>query len=200
MLAKRHHLFTAAAATLALGCAGATAHAADIFSLNIDDVQGRQNNAEEGRQQPSQCADQSELRRRQRLAAILLDRRAGGHQELRVTMFDPEGRGGAGVSHWVAYGIPAPSPALPRAKSASLRTNMSAARAARRRHLFRSVHAAQHHAAPLYVRSRRHRLRSEGTAARPDPRRGDREDRAAPPAHVKGSTGLVGLFVNPWKM
>ena len=21
-----------------------------------------------------------------------------------------------------------------------------------------------------------------------------------PPAHVKGSTGLVGLFVNPWKM
>ena len=33
MLAKRHHLFAAAAATLALGLLGATAHAADIFSL-----------------------------------------------------------------------------------------------------------------------------------------------------------------------
>ena len=33
MLAKRHHLFTAAAATLALGLFGTAANAADIFSL-----------------------------------------------------------------------------------------------------------------------------------------------------------------------
>lgn len=33
MLAQRHHLLTAAAATLALGLFGATTHAADIFSL-----------------------------------------------------------------------------------------------------------------------------------------------------------------------
>ena len=38
---------------------------------------------------------------------LVLDQCAGGNQELRPGHVDPEGRGGLGVNHWVAYGIPA---------------------------------------------------------------------------------------------
>ena len=52
-----------------------------------------------------------------------------GTKSFVLLMVDPEGRGGAGVCHWVAYGIPASSPASPKAKPASRPTNMSAAKA-----------------------------------------------------------------------
>jgi phosphatidylethanolamine-binding protein (PEBP) family uncharacterized protein len=50
-----------------------------------------------------------------------------GTKSFALLMFDPEGRPPGGVSHWVAYGIPARSPALPKAKCRSRATNMSAA-------------------------------------------------------------------------
>jgi len=75
---------------------------------DIRDVQGRHHDAEESRQYESaRRQSQPELRRRECLAAALLERRAEGTKSFALTMVDPEGRGGLGVFHWVAYGIPA---------------------------------------------------------------------------------------------
>ena len=54
-----------------------------------------------------------------------------GTKSLALTMVDPEGRGGLGVFHWVAYGIPPNVTLSTRAKSARPATSMSAARAPR---------------------------------------------------------------------
>ncbi len=34
-----------------------------------------------------------------------MEERAAGNESLAIVMFDPEGRGGSGAYHWVAYGI-----------------------------------------------------------------------------------------------
>src|SRR6266850_2655366 len=41
-----------------------------------------------------------------------------GTKSFALTMVDPEGRGGTGVIHWIAYGIPTSVTGLPEAKSA----------------------------------------------------------------------------------
>ena len=124
-----------------------------------------------------------------------------GTKSFALTMFDPEGRAPSGVSHWVAYGIPASaSPALPRVKSAKRPINMSAARAcsasASTRGPCTPPNTTPHHYTFVLI------------ATDFDPKElppGLTRDEliakfGPPPAHVKGSTGLVGLFVNPWKM
>ena len=53
MFAKRY-LVAAGAAAFAFGFAGTAANAAGLFTLAIEDLRGRQNDAEEGRQQEPQ--------------------------------------------------------------------------------------------------------------------------------------------------
>ena len=52
-----------------------------------------------------------------------------GTKSYAILVFDIDGRPPGGVSHWVAYGIPPRSRALPRARCRSRPTNLSAARA-----------------------------------------------------------------------
>ena len=132
MLVKRHHLFAAAAVTLALGLLGTAANAADIFSLTSTTFKDGTMMPKKVANSTRECADQSELRRRERLAAIVLDRRAGRHQELRPDdgrSRRPRRRRRQSIGSPMAFRRP--SPALPRARSASRPTNMSAARAPR---------------------------------------------------------------------
>src|SRR5438477_12865468 len=54
-----------------------------------------------------------------------------GTKSFAILMEDPEGRGGAGVHHWVAYGIPASVTSFAEGRSASYPTNTWGERAHR---------------------------------------------------------------------
>ena len=102
-----------------------------------------------------------------------------GTKSFALLMEDPEGRGGAGVHHWVAYGIPANVTSFAEGE-VSKEVGQVCRRQEHpgRRQLLRPVHPARH-AAPLHLRHRRDRSRPEGIAAGPDPRRVAGQDRAA---------------------
>src|SRR5580693_1269542 len=108
MLAKRHHLFAAAAAaTFALGLFGTAANAADIFSLTSSTFK-------DGTLMPKKVANSAA---NAPTNANCVGENVSpefswtgvpeGTKSFVLTMFDPEGRAPSGVSHWVAYGIPA---------------------------------------------------------------------------------------------
>src|SRR6516225_1045609 len=147
--------------------------------VGVDDVSGRQNDAEEGRQQPSEYGDESELCWRKRIAGVALDRRAGRNQKPGPT--DVRSRG-PGAERRQPLGrlwhIPL------RHRLCRGRGQQEFGQVCRRQELdgrgplLRPLHTSQHHTAPLYFCSHRKRLRSEGHANRLDARRGDREVRA----------------------
>ena len=107
MLVKRH-LFTAAAtATLVLGLVGTAANAADIFSLTSktfkDGTVMPKNAANSAANAPTNpnCVGENVSPQFSWTGV------PEGTKSFALTMFDPEGRAPSGVSHWVAYGIPA---------------------------------------------------------------------------------------------
>src|SRR6202163_4600026 len=106
MLAKRHHLLVAAA-TLTLGLFGTAANAADIFSLTSstfkDGAMMPKNASNSAANAPTNPNCVGENVSPQFSWTGVPD----GTKSFALTMFDPEGRAPSGVSHWVAYGIPA---------------------------------------------------------------------------------------------
>src|ERR1700675_3684635 len=106
MLAKRHHLLVAAA-TLTLGLFGTAANAADIFSLTSstfkDSTMMPKNAANSTANAPTNpnCVGENVS------PQLSWTGVPEGTKSFVMLMTDPEGRGGAGVNHWVAYGIPA---------------------------------------------------------------------------------------------
>jgi Raf kinase inhibitor-like YbhB/YbcL family protein len=121
-----------------------------------------------------------------------------GTKSFVMTMFDPEGRAPGGVSHWVAYGIPVtvtgfaegelskPSDKYVGGKSTMGVGNYSGP--------CTPPNVTPHHYTFVLIATDFDPaelppgLTREEVIAKFGP----------PPAHVKGSTGLVGLFVNPW--
>ena len=119
-----------------------------------------------------------------------------GTKSFVMLMIDPEGRGGAGVNHWVAYGIPASVTGFAQGEVSKPSDKYVGGKSTQGVGFYsRPLHAARHHAAPLHVRSDRHRLRSEGTAARSDQGRSDREDRAGGSARARQRLGGAGRAV-----
>src|SRR6202795_1410285 len=106
MLAKRHHLLVAAA-TLTLGLFGTAANAADLFSLTSstfkDGTMMPKNAANSAANAPTNpnCVGENVS------PQLSWTGVPEGTKSFVMLMIDPEGRGGAGVNHWVAYGIPA---------------------------------------------------------------------------------------------
>ena len=106
MLVKRHHLLVAAA-TLTLGLFGTAANAADIFSLTSstfkDSTMMPKNAANSAANAPTNpnCVGENVS------PQLSWTGVPEGTKSFVMLMTDPEGRGGAGVNHWVAYGIPA---------------------------------------------------------------------------------------------
>src|ERR1700726_4674520 len=107
MSAIRHLLFTAAAATLALGLLGPAANAADIFSLTSttfkDGTLMPKNAANSAANAPTNpnCVGENVS------PQFSWPGVPEGPKSFALTMVEPEGRAPSGVSHWVAYGIPA---------------------------------------------------------------------------------------------
>jgi|HubBroStandDraft_6_1064221.scaffolds.fasta_scaffold178423_2 Raf kinase inhibitor-like YbhB/YbcL family protein len=201
MLAKRHHLFTAAAAaTFALGLFGSAANAADIFSLTSTTFK-------DGTLMPKKVANST-------ANAPTNPNCVGenvspefswtgapeGTKSFVLTMFDPEGRAPSGVSHWVAYGIPASVTGFAEGEVSKPSDKYVGGKSTQGVGFYSGPctppNATAHHYTFVLI------------ATDFDPKElppGLTRDEliakfGPPPAHVKGSTGMVGLFVNPWKM
>ena len=86
-------------------------------------------------------------------------------------MTDPEGRAGAGIFRWVAYGIPVSVTGFAEGEVSKPSDKYVGGKSTQGvGFLFRAVHAAEYHAASLHVRARCDRFRAEGVAAWADAR------------------------------
>ena len=200
MLAKRHHLFAAAAATLTLGLLGTAANAADIFSLSSTTFQ-------DGKIMPKKVANsQANAPTNPNCVGDNVSPQFSwtgvpeGTKSFALTMFDPEGRAPSGVSHWVAYGIPARVTGFAEGEVSKESDKYVGGKS-----LF-GVGTYRGPCTPPNTTPHHYTFVLIATDFDPKelPPGLTRDELIAkfgpPPAHVKGSTGLVGLFVNPWKM
>jgi Raf kinase inhibitor-like YbhB/YbcL family protein len=197
MLAKRH-LFAAAAATLALGFVGTTANAAGIFTLQSKTFQ-------DGHMMPKKVANSHENMPNNPNCVgdnvspeFSWSNVPEGTKSLVLTMFDPEGRAPSGVSHWVAYGIPTSVTGFAEGETSKDSDKYVGGK---------SLMGVGHYSGPCTPpNATPHHYTFVLIATDFDPKElppGLTRDEliakfGPPPAHVKGSTGLVGLFVNPW--
>ena len=200
MLAKRHHLFTAAAATLALGLFSTAANAADIFSLASTTFKDgtlmpkKVANSAANAPTNANCVGENVSPEFSWTGA------PEGTKSFVLTMFDPEGRAPSGVSHWVAYGIPASVTGFAEGEVSKPSDKYVGGKSTQGVGFYSGPctppNASAHHYTFVLI------------ATDFDPKElppGLTRDEliakfGPPPAHVKGSTGMVGLFVNPWKM
>jgi Raf kinase inhibitor-like YbhB/YbcL family protein len=200
MLVKRHHLFAAAAATLTLGLFGTAANAADIFTLSSTTFQ-------DGKIMPKKVANsQANAPTNPNCVGDNVSPQFSwtgvpeGTKSFTLTMFDPEGRAPSGVSHWVAYGIPASVTGFAEGEVSKESDKYVGGKS-----LF-GVGTYRGPCTPPNTTPHHYTFVLIATDFDPKelPPGLTRDELIAkfgpPPAHVKGSTGLVGLFVNPWKM
>lgn len=197
MLESRH-LFAIAAATLALAISVTQPNAAGIFTL-------KSTTFEDGKIMPMRVANSRANAPNN--ANCVGDNVSpqfswsnvpDGTKSFVLLMSDPEGRAPAGVSHWVAYGIPA---------SVTGFAEGEASKASDKYVGGKSTMGVGNYSGPCTPPGTSpHHYTFILIATDFDPKDlppGLTRDEViakfgTPSAHVKGSTGMVGLFVNPW--
>ena len=90
-----------------------------------------------------------------------------GTKSYALLMSDPEGRG-AGVGHWVAYGIPASVTGFAEGETSKQTDKYVGGKSTARLHTYIGPCTPPAVAAPLHLHPDRDRSRAEGAAARPD--------------------------------
>jgi Raf kinase inhibitor-like YbhB/YbcL family protein len=200
MLVKRH-LFTTAVVTLALGFAATAANAAGIFTLQSTTFQ-------DGQLMPKKVANSRANIPSGPVSANCVGENVSpelhwsnvpdGTNSLVLLMFDPEGRPPGGVSHWVAYGI---SPTLTGFAEGATSKDSSQYVGGK------SLMGVGHYSGPCTPPNQTPHhytfvLIATDFAPTDLPPGLTRDELIAkfgpPPAHLKGVTGMVGLFVNPY--
>jgi Raf kinase inhibitor-like YbhB/YbcL family protein len=198
MFAKRRYLLAAATMALALGFAGTTAGAAGLFSLESKTFV-------DGKMMPKKVAGIAAKRGNNPNCVgenvspeLHWSNLPDGTKSLVLLMFDPEGRAPAGVSHWVAYGI---APTV---------TGFAEGEASKESDKYvggKSLMGVGNYEGPCTPPNQTaHHYTFTLIATDFDPKElppGLTRDEVVakfgpPPAHVKGVSGLIGLFVNPW--
>jgi Raf kinase inhibitor-like YbhB/YbcL family protein len=122
-----------------------------------------------------------------------------GTRSFAILMEDPEGRGGAGVHHWVAYGIPPTVTGFAEGELGKLSDKYVGGR---------STQGVGYYSGPCTPPGPPHHYTFILIATDLDPKelapgltREEFLAKLVPPApamsHAKGTTGLVGLFVHP---
>ena len=122
-----------------------------------------------------------------------------GTKSFAILMEDPEGRGGAGVHHWVAYGIPASVTSFAEGEVSKPSDKYVGGK---------STQGVGYFSGPCTPPGTPHHYTFVVIATDLDPKelppgltREEFLSKLAPPApapsHAKGSAGLVGLFVKP---
>jgi Raf kinase inhibitor-like YbhB/YbcL family protein len=121
-----------------------------------------------------------------------------GTKSFALLMFDPEGRAPGGVSHWVAYGIPATVTGFAEGEVSKASDKFVGGKSTMGVGTYSGPctppNTTPHHYTFILVATD-----FEPTELPPGLTRDELIAKfGPPPAHVKGTTGLVGLFVNPW--
>jgi Raf kinase inhibitor-like YbhB/YbcL family protein len=199
MPAKRHFI-AAGALVLALGFAGTTANAAGLFTLASKTFT-------DGHLMPKKVANTNAVNKNpncvgENVSPELHWRNVpDGTKSLVLLMFDPEGRAPFGVSHWVAYGIdPAKVKGFPEGATSKDDSSLYVGG--------KSLMGVGHYSGPCTPpgqTAHHYTFTLIATDFAPDelPAGLTREEVTAkfgtpPSPHVKGVSGLIGLFVNPW--
>ena len=200
MIAKRH-LFATASVMLAAAFISSTANAAGLFTLESKTFQDGKmmpkkvaNNQANSKNNPNCVGDNVS-------PELHWSNVPDGTKSLVLLMTDPEGRGGAGVMHWIAYGI---SPTL---------TGFAEGETSKQTDKYvggKSTQGVGFYSGPCTPPNNTpHHYTFVLVATDFDPKElppGLTHDEVTnkiappggPPAHAKGDAGLVGLFVNPW--
>jgi Raf kinase inhibitor-like YbhB/YbcL family protein len=200
MLAKRH-LFTAAAAALILGSACTVAGAAGIFSLQSKTFA-------DGKMMPKKMANSKANAPTNANCVgdnvspeLSWSNVPDGTKSLVLLMIDPEGRGGAGVNHWVAYGIQPTVTGFAEGATSKQTEDFVGGKSTQGVGFYSGPctppSTTPHHytfvliATDIDAKELPPGLTKDEVTAKIAP--------SGPPVHAKGSAGLVGLFVNPWR-
>jgi Raf kinase inhibitor-like YbhB/YbcL family protein len=125
-----------------------------------------------------------------------------GTKSFVMLMTDPEGRGGAGVVHWVAYGVPASVTGFAEGEVSKPSENYVGGKSTRGVGFYSGPctppNTMPHHytfvliATDFGPKELPAGLSRDEVIAKMAPDNG-------PPVHAKADAGLVGLFVNPWR-
>jgi hypothetical protein len=200
MFAKRH-LFAAAATILALGLVGTTADAAGVFTLQSKTFS-------DGKMMPKKVANsKANMATNANCVGdnvspeLHWSNVPDGTKSLVILMVDPEGRGGAGVNHWVAYGIDPKVTGFAEGELSKPSDKYIGGKSTQGVGFYSGPctppGTEPHHytfvlvATDLDPKALQPGMSHDEVTAQIAPNNG-------PPVHAKGSAGLVGLFVNPW--
>jgi Raf kinase inhibitor-like YbhB/YbcL family protein len=200
MLAKRHHLL-AAAAILASGLAATAANAAGVFTLQSTTFQDGKmlpkntaNNQANSKNNPNCVGDNVSPQ-------FSWSNVPDGTNSFVLLMVDPEGRGGAGVFHWVAYGIPATVTGFAEGAVSKQTDQYVGGKSTQGVPFYSGPCTPPNQTAHHYTFT----LIATDLAPTDLPPGLSHDDVTAklappgqPPAHTKGVAGMIGLFVNPW--
>jgi Raf kinase inhibitor-like YbhB/YbcL family protein len=200
VIAKR--LLTATALTVAFGFAVTSAQAAGLFTMTSKTFEDGKimpkkvaNTKENGKGNPN-CVGENVS------PQLSWSNVPDGTKSFVLLMTDPEGRGGAGVDHWVAYGIPASVTGFAEGETSKDSDKFVGGK---------STMGVGHYSGPCTPPGQvAHHYTFVLVATDFDPHELapglTREEiltklaaPGAPPAHTKGVAGIVGLFVNPWR-
>jgi Raf kinase inhibitor-like YbhB/YbcL family protein len=201
MIARRHHLFAAAAAMLTFGFAAGPADAAGVFTLQSTTFQ-------DGKMMPKKVANSTANAPTNPNCVgenvspqLSWSNVPDGTNSFVLLMVDPEGRGGAGVFHWVAYGIPASVTGFAEGETSKLTGKFVGGK---------STQGVGFYSGPCtppgqYPHHYTFTLIATDFAPAELPPGLTHDEVTAklaapgqPPTHTKGVVGLIGLFVNPW--
>jgi Raf kinase inhibitor-like YbhB/YbcL family protein len=196
MLTKRH-LLAAAAATLTLAIGAPASHAAGLFTLSSTTFQ-------DGKTMPKKVANVNANGQSPNCVGENVSPQFSwtnvpdGTTSFALLMSDPEGRAPSGVSHWVAYGIPATVTGFAEGETSKASDKYVGGKSTM------GVGNYSGPCTPPGVSAHHYTFVLMATDFQPTdlPPGLTREDLIAkfgtPSPHVKGSTGMIGLFVNPW--
>ncbi len=193
------HLVAVASAAIILAFAGTASEAADVFTL-------KSTTFEDGKIMPKRVANSKANQPNNPNCVgdnvspqFSWSNVPEGTKSFVLTMFDPEGRAPAGVSHWVAYGIPASVTGFAEGETSKASDNYVGGK---------STMGVGNYSGPCTPpNTTPHHYTFVLVATDFDPKelppgltRDEVIAKFGPaPAHSKGSTGMVGLFVNPWR-
>jgi hypothetical protein len=194
MLAKRH-LFAAVAATLTLAFAATAADAAGVFTLESTTFQ-------DGKIMPKRVANSTATNPNcigdNISPQFSWTNVPDGTKSFVLLMSDPEGGAPSGVSHWVAYGIPASVTGFAEGETSTASDKYVGGKSTMGLGNYSGPctppNTTPHHYTFILIATD-----FDPTELPPGLTRDEVIAKfGPPPAHLKGVTGMVGLFVNPW--
>ena len=196
MPTKQHHLFAIAATALALGFAATAADATGVFTLKSSTFQ-------DGKMMPKNAGN-NQINRPGNANCVgdnvspqlSWTNVPGGTKSFIIFVIDLEGRGGAGLDQWVGYGIPASVTSLAKGEASKVSDKFVAGKSITGNGLYSGPCAPpnttpHHYNFVLIATDFDPKDLPPGLTSR------EVQDKL-PPSHSKGTTSLVGLYVNPW--